>query len=241
MDTSTRWGKSLGAQVHIFLLATSLSLLTFGCDSGETIERKYDLKSGDTLIIVSKWGPRGMMAGGRSWESSKALIFWKQSGKTEMISKQFRGYDLNPAHLTFITNKDFYVLDVGGEIWWRNQAKAGRWNSFIPTNSPAIWAFMKKQMKTHFPDSYYKITKADDGRESLVIWSHPAEIWLLEWEKTTGCNRILVDFERHCLVGFCLENDRFPKLVFAEDGQFGRWKFDERASEVENQSAGAVP
>jgi hypothetical protein len=50
-----------------------------------------------------------------------------------------------------------------------------------------------------------------------------------------------VDFERHCLVGFCLENDRFPKLVFAEDGQFGRWKFDERASEVENQSAGAVP
>jgi len=241
MDAGTRWEKSLGAWVWIFLLAISLSLLTFGCDRGETVETKYELKSGDTLIIVCKLGPRHMMAGGRDCESSKALICWKQSGKTEVISKQFRNFNPNPAHLAFFTNKDFLVLDMGGEIWWRNQAQTGRWNSFIPTNSPAIWAFLKNHMKTHFPDSFYKITKADDGRETLVIWSHPAEIWLLEWSWSTGCNRIQVDFERHRLVAFCLENDRFPKLVFVEDGQFGRWKFDEHASEVENQSAESVP
>jgi len=241
MDSGARCENSLGAWVWIFLLVIPLSLLTFGCNAGETIERKYELKSGDTVIIESKWGPRGMMAGGRSWVSSTALICWKQSGQTEVISKQFKDYELVPAHLSFTTNKDFYVLDVGGEIWWRKQSQVGRWNSFTPTNSPAIWAFQKTYVKTRLPGSYYKITKSTDGREVLVLESHPAEIWLLEWERSTGCNRIQIDFERHRLVASCADNDRFPRLVFVEDGQFGRWKFDERASEVENQSAAAVP
>jgi hypothetical protein len=206
---------------------------------GKTVENNYDLKSGDRLIIVSKLGPRSMMAGGRDWKSSKAFICWKQSGKTEVISKQFTIFD--PTHITLATNKDFYVLDLGVEIWWRNQAQAGRWNCFIPTNSPAIWAFLKNHLQTHFPDTFYKITKIDGAGEALVIRPHPAEISLLEWSWSLGCNRIQVDFERHRLVAFCADNDRFPKLVYVEDGQFGRWKFDEHASEVENQSAGAVP
>ena len=208
---------------------------------GKTFEKKHELKSGDTIIIKYRLGPRHMMAGGRDLEYSSIFIHWKQSAKTETVVKRLKGYGFEPQELTLVTNKDYCVLMFCDVIWWRNQAQAGRWNCFSPTNSPAIWTFLKNHLQTHFLDTFYKITKIDGAGEALVIRSHPAEICLLEWSWSTGCNRIQVDFERHRLVAFCSGNDRFPKLVFVEDGQFGRWKFDERASEVENQSAGAVP
>jgi hypothetical protein len=240
MDSGARCENSLGAWVWIFLLVISLSLLTFGCDTGETFEKKHELKSGDTVIIKYRLSPRHMMAGGRDLEYSSIFIHWKQSAKTEAVVKRLKGYGFDPQELTLVTNKDYFVLMFCDVIWWRNRSQAGQWNFYQPTNSPAIWTFLKNYARTQLPDSYYKITKASAG-ETITFWSHPAEIWLLEWSSSVGCNKIQVDFERHRLVASCLENDRFPKLVFVEDGQFGRWKFDERASQVENQSAAAVP
>lgn len=245
MKSSGRWkcfAQSLILMCSLGALLVGVVVVPIWKRQGPTtIEHKYDLKSGDTVIVESKWGPVvGLLASGRNWRSSRLLIHWKQSGRSETVSKQFQGYELNPTHLSLVTNRDFLVMVISSDIKWRQRSQVGQWNSFnLSTNSQPLWSFIKNYFEAQRPFAC-KNWKDDDGHDYLFINANPALINLRD-DWFLPCTAVKIDFEHHRLIASCADNKSFPKLVFVEDGQFGRWKFDERASVEENAPTGRTP
>jgi hypothetical protein len=229
-----RWilgGGSVKQRTAAALVLATIAHTAIALGSGRwsSSEREYPLKSGDRLI--EKTANRARGGSERTY-----FIRWRADGRKEQILHLF-----TPARadqIAVILADDYRFLVQGSSLQWRREdGRRNHWSYAYVIPGREVFGYLQSYLDRHFPGSYSR-------RGDLLF--------LPRVPPATGPDLVLrddryseypyqfadLDVRKHEIWwGRTVEDQRLPpKIVFSDDGQFGRWTFDPAKTDAANAS-----
>lgn len=193
--------------------------------SGEKLREEIHLLSGFSESTV---------------KSSTLFIEWGNGARESLSTATQYPYNHSMNHFALSTNGDYFVIGAGKTVFYREKtAPPNQWHRWRLTATPEIFRFIKEYLDAQAPDAYGFKTNQNTPPDTFIIKCNrlgveqPLTItsqgelpYEVEAIRNEGRELVIVPFAA---------NPFAPKLVVSPDGDFGRWKFDERLTAIENK------